>query len=909
MKRHQSLLFRVLLAITGVMVCIALVVFFLIDSKLKQVVDQSLEHVYREKIEDIVGVLEVNNKKLKGTGNVTAYREGLQHLAVHALRSSLYRSSETLDYPMILNADGAVVMHPSLEKGDATFAKDLFARKALSLKQGSFIYHPDNKEKHWCVFSTYGPWNWLVLFTIPQEYKYRDLVHFKRNVSGILLLVCILGLSVLGILLFRVVKPITNLSKASKAIAEGDLQVELYSDRDDEVGELTRSFLLMQQAVKKQVEETEAHNKKLRDKIQQRKQATVALVESEKRYREIFNTPEDAIFLYNVEDGEIVDVNKGMLEMFCCSYEEALKLQLKGFVISKEPFTYKDAVEKINKALKEESQHFEWVSKKANGEIFWTEISLKKVIFDHTDYILAVVRDINDKKMATWALEDEQERLAVTLRSIGDGVISTDKNGNVSLLNHAGELLTGWKQEEAVGHHFSDVLNFVDTDGGESQELFSIEEVIDGNIVTLAKPTGLINRDRNVYTVSLSCTPIIGRDKNVWGAVVVIRDISNILKMEVEALKAKKLESIGILAGGLAHDFNNIIFGIQGNVNLAISSLDKDNVALRYLEAADKATIRAADLTQQLLTFSKGGEPVKRKILLNTLPEEAARVVISNSNNELSYSSDSDLLPVEVDSNQISQVIQNIVLNGVQAMDEAGVVTIHSRNYIQEDADTPGVIPVGKYVHISIRDQGKGISPDLQDKIFDPYFTTRKEGQGLGLSICHSVINNHNGYITVDSKPGEGTVFHLYLPAVEGDVQVAGTRTVADLQEKITESKIMIMDDEAIIRDLVTRILITEGYSVVAASDGEEAVRMYREMFEASAPPDVVITDLTVPGGMGGKYAAAEILKINPAAKLIVSSGYSNDPVLAHYSDYGFSEVLPKPYRRKELCRCVAQLL
>ncbi len=907
MKKRHSLLFRLLLAITGAMVCGMLIVLLLSESKLKQIIDKGQEHFYFDKLTAIMRVLELHNGKLPATGLMEAHEEGVMDFVVQSLRSSQYRLPDQQDHPIILDAEGNIVMHPQLEKGNSFFVGAPYVQQAMVQKQGTLNYTDEFAEARWCVFATFPVRDWLVLYTIPTKYKYRDLASFKRNITGVVLVVSGLVLMVLWVLLYQVVtKPIAHLSRASKAIAEGDLQIELHSSRNDEVGELTKSFVLMQQAVKKQLEGTEAHNELLREEINQRKQATAALVESEKRYREIFNTPTDAILLHDAVTGDLVDVNQGMLEMFGCSYEEALQLQFKGFIAKGTPYTFRRAREKIEQALYEGPQRFEWLVKRLNGEIFWIEVSLKKVVFAHTPFILAVARDINKQKLAVKKLEEEQEKLAVTLRSIADGVIATDKNGRVILLNHAGELLTGWKQDEAQGLHFHDVLELVIDDDQDAQSLFSIKGVMKGSSNHYEKSVTLLDHDRNKHTISLSATAILGKNKEVFGAVVVFRDIAGILKMEAEALKAKKLESFGLLAGGLAHDFNNIIFGIQGNVNLALAAVDKEDKIFRYLSAADKATVRATDLTQQLLTFSKGGEPVKRKMTVTALPEEAARLVIGGSNMELSYSCVPDLWSVEVDAAQISQVIQNIVLNSIQAMDETGVISISCTNHDQKEGDDHAIVSPGKYIHISIEDQGKGISEEDQEKIFDPYFTTKQEGQGLGLAICHSLIKNHDGFLAVDSEPEKGTVFHLYLPAVEGGEQAA-VPTVESLEKwtPTPEITVMIMDDEEIIRELVSSILEQAGYKVVAVEDGIEAIKLYQEMMRADGPPDVVIMDLIVPSGVGGKEAAAEIKKMDPSATLVVSSGSSNDPVLVHYQKYGFCRALPKPYREDELCRCV----
>ena len=910
MKIPQSLLFRLLSVIAAAFLFTALIILYFSERKLVEIVDQEQELIYTEKLRAVSRILELNDEKLFQTGIIEAYKQGFQDIALESLRSIYYHTNQSPDYLVIVNYRGAIVLHPTLPAGDMSVAREKVIRNAIAKEHGSLEYVYLDGEEKWCVFRTFTPWEWVVLFAVPKEYKYREVIQFKREISGLFLSVCALALGVISLLLFHVIKPIVNLSKASKAIAEGDLQIELKDERTDEVGELTRNFMFMQDAIKKQLTDFAQQNVALKDEIKQRKQVTAALVESEQRYREIFNTPTDAIFLINAHTWTIADVNIGMQEMFGCTYAEALQLEVKNLFTDVHPYSFRDAQRRLRKAINEGPQTFEWLGRKMSGEVFWIEISLKLTEFSGSRYLLAVARDINTRKVAVQALEKEQERLAVTLRSIGDGVIATDEQGKVVLLNNAGEKLTGWEQNRARGNHFSEIFTLSDIDGEDPEQQPIIDLLIAGTPIQ-REIVELINiQDKGVKSVSLSGAPIHDRDKKVYGAVVVFRDISDALRIEAEMLKVKKLESIGILAGGLAHDFNNLIFGIQGNIHLALSTLDQRTNVGRYLEAAEKATVRAADLTQQLLIFAKGGEPVKRRMFVKGVPEESARLVLGESNIELSCMYEDDLLAVEADKKQISQVIQNIVTNAVQAMDGKGLLTISCDNHVQGEGDvTDCMLNPGQYVHISIKDQGHGIPAEDLDKLFDPYFSTKNVGQGLGLAICHSVIKNHGGVITVHSVVGQGTIFHLYLPAVDPQPEYIG---VPDRQsgDAVKEKKtVLIMDDEPMIRDLVTEILQREGYSICTAKAGEEAIEMYKKMLKDSSPPDTVIMDLTIPGCMGGKEAARVIKKLHPDARLIVSSGYSNDPVLAHFEEHGFCEVLTKPYRRDDLCRCVERAI
>jgi len=383
-------------------------------------------------------------------------------------------------------------------------------------------------------------------------------------------------------------------------------------------------------------------------------------------------------------------------------------------------------------------------------------------------------------------------------------------------------------------------------------------------------------------------------------------DISQRKQMEEKLLKGRKLESVGVLAGGIAHDFNNILAVILGNTSLALQTVDPQGEIYKLLGETEKASLRAKDLTQQLLTFAKGGDPVKKIASIDRVIRDSVGFVLSGSNVRCEFNFGQKLWPVSIDAGQISQVIQNMIVNASQAMPTGGSIAINCSNCCLESNDRIPVSP-GCYIKIVVRDQGVGIPADLLDKIFDPYFTTKQEGSGLGLAITHSIINKHHGYIGVDSEPGQGTTFTIYLPASQGKPEFEQRDIMAS--PEIVPGKIMIMDDEKMIRSLVETALSRKGYEVVSAEDGDEAVALYKKAEEAGTPIDLIIMDLTIPGGVGGKEAVKKIHEINPAARVLVSSGYSNDPVMADFSKHGFCGALVKPFQITELMEIVGKVM
>ena len=514
-------------------------------------------------------------------------------------------------------------------------------------------------------------------------------------------------------------------------------------------------------------------------------------------------------------------------------------------------------------------------------------------------------RDITLQKEAERKLAMEKERLSVTLRSIGDGVITTDVEGNVVLINRVAEQLTGWRQEEAAGRPLSEIFRLADRDTGEALSC-PIQTILAGEQVTEQEEEGILtSRSGRKRLISDIGAPIRDQESRIIGVVLVFRDITNQERLENEAIKAQRLESVGTLAGGIAHDFNNLLTAILGNISLLRRHLEQTPGVEEYLLAAEQASLRARDLTRQLLTFSRGGAPVKQLVAVDRLLREAADLTMHGSNVRYDLQITEDLWPAEVDAGQISQVIGNLLINADQAMPEGGVIAIAADNVTLASRNLFH-LPPGPYVRISISDQGTGIAPEHLDRIFDPYFTTKNEGNGLGLASCYSIIRNHKGGITVESEPGAGSTFTIHLPASDGKRPEKEEPRPAP--EK-GQGRILVMDDEEMIRTLCISILTSLGYEAVGTPDGTETLQVYREAMEAGEPFAAVILDLTVPGGMGGRETARRLLELDPDARLIVSSGYANDTALSEYREFGFRAILVKPYQVSDMAALLKEVL
>jgi PAS domain S-box-containing protein len=525
--------------------------------------------------------------------------------------------------------------------------------------------------------------------------------------------------------------------------------------------------------------------------------------------------------------------------------------------------------------------------------------------------IMVLCRDISERRQAEEALAAEKERLAVTLRSIGDGVISTDVEGRVLFLNRVAEELTGWRQHEAVGKLLTEVFRIINEKTRQPCEN-PVEKVLaTGQIVGLANHTALIARDGRQRSIADSGAPIRDSNSRVIGVVLVFRDVTGQYRMEEELFKAKKLEAVGVLAGGIAHDFNNLLTAILGNLSLVGIGLPAKEERLRLLlEEAEKASIRARDLTGQLLTFAKGGSPVRKAADIASVIRDSAEFVLHGSNCACHYDFCEDLWLVDIDSGQISRVIQNIVLNAMHVMPGGGVIAVRGRNVEGDTGDPAKFLAGGRYVRIDISDSGPGVPAHLQDRIFDPYFTTKQEGSGLGLAIVHSIIRRHSGHVSATSVPGQGTTFTFCLPAASRKTEEQNAVPALSALPALRGSgPILVMDDEAVIREMLARMLGMQGFVVTGVENGEQALEHYRRAREEGAPYAAVILDLTIPGGMGGREAAGQLLAMDPGARLIVSSGYSNDPIMAEFAQHGFRDAVAKPYRMQELLQSLQRVL
>ena len=640
--------------------------------------------------------------------------------------------------------------------------------------------------------------------------------------------------------------------------------------------------------------------------ITDRVESEQVLKESEEKFRSLFERSSDPMLL--LDEKGFFDCNQAALKLLKAKSKEEVLVHPVRLSPPTQPdgrSSQEKARAMIKQAYATGFHRFEWLHCDLQGREFWADISLTVVPYENREIIYVVMRDISTIKDLEHLLRDEREQLRVTLRSIGDAVITTDLDGRVILMNRVAEQLTGWDQAEACGRKISEIIDIVKGQTGEAARNPLDQAISQGVILELEDDTVLRSRNGQKFKIADSASPIRDEKSEIIGGVLVFRDITNRERMQEEVLKLRKLESVGRLAGGIAHDFNNLLTGIMGNIEVASLRLgSQPDKVYGNLEKALKASRRAADLTQKLLTFAKGGEPIKETTVIGEIIKDSAEFSLLGSKIALFLDIPENLWAAEVDSGQISQVVQNLVINAVHAMPEGGTISICGENVDLGSAQTVNLpLKPGPYVKISVRDQGCGIDEELREKIFDPFFTTKKEGSGLGLSVIYSIVNKHDGYVDVQSEPGRFTEFTFYLPAL-GVVSENRENAVFGRDSSVSAGRILVMDDEEVVREVITELLTTYGYEVVAVSDGRQVLEKYREQeFE------LVIMDLTIPGGLGGRETMKLLKEFDPRVKAVVSSGYANDPVVAEYEKYGFCGFLSKPYILEDLLQLLKKVL
>ncbi len=619
--------------------------------------------------------------------------------------------------------------------------------------------------------------------------------------------------------------------------------------------------------------------------------------ERDENYRLLFENANEGICI--IQDGLMKVFNPKLVDMLGYSPDEIPRITFDNF-IHKDDLSF--VMDRYERRLRGEDipDNYEFRAMGKSGEIRWININAVRFIYNKRPATLCLLTDINESRLARIALQESEELFRTLVEKMGEGVGIVDLEDNFIFANPAAHELFGIDSGELIGRSLRD---FVTKNGF---EIIRRETNLRKAGKESTYEMEIVRSDRERKQIIVTATPLFNVEGNeLKGILGVFRDITAIKKMEEELTRAEKLDSIGILAGGIAHDFNNILTAIMGNISLSKMDVDPDAEVHHRLNDAENAAVRAQDLTMQLLTFSKGGAPIKKASSIVEIIEDSAGFVLRGSNVRAEYDFPESLPAAVVDPGQISQVINNLVINADQAMPNGGVITISvEETMVSSDMKLP--ISPGLYLKLNIKDQGTGIRKELLPRIFDPYFTTKSAGSGLGLATTYSIIRRHDGHIEVDSEPGKGTAFTIYLPASKN---TPTDRDSDDTGAYMGTGRILVMDDEKSILNVTSVALGKLGFEVDAVEEGSVAVEHYRRAFEEKRPYIALIMDLTVPGGMGGAKALAQIREIDPGVHAIVTSGYSNDPVMANFREYGFQGYIVKPFKVQDLTKALHDVL
>ena len=702
-------------------------------------------------------------------------------------------------------------------------------------------------------------------------------------------------------------------------ISHSSISIPYYLVRDGEIYPLKelveRNQALEEMIVERTIQLSEANdnlqtiNEELVREIEERKRTEEALKESEFFFKESQRSA--SIGSYKTEfitgfweSSEVLDNIFGIDKNYTRSVQ--------GWLDIVHPDDRDTLDQYLRKEVITERKHFSKeyrIIRKNDGETRWV-YGLGEPKFDCSGNILSLIgtiQDITERKLVELNLAQalaEAQRFREAMDHFPAYVFMKDPDFRYVYANQPTLELFGCSAEELPGSCDS---RFFPT--STAQRLREVDTRALAGEHT-AEEIEVVHADgsRRVYWEVK--TPIYADKERslIWGICGISTDITERKEHENEQLKIDKLESLGILAGGIAHDFNNILTGIKGNISFAQMFLDATHKSYKPLLEAEKATVRAGELAHQLLTFARGGEPVKKVVSIKHLAHETVSLALHGSNVKGCIDIPDSIHAIEADEGQLSQVFHNIIINATQAMPGGGTLTVTAQNEMLTDK-TAQTLPQGSYIRLTFVDQGCGIPDDDLKRIFDPYFTTKSAGNGLGLSSANSIVNRHGGHIGVSSETGKGTTFTIYLPSIGESYPEYQSDTATQTAGYHTGGSILVMDDDEMIRDMTTEMLGFLGYQVTTCETGAEAITQYKAGKESGAPFSAVIMDLTIPGGMGGKEAAKHVLAIDPKACLIVSSGYSNDPIMSDYRAYGFNGAVEKPYNINELGQLLSSLL
>lgn len=765
-----SITFKLLALVISAFVLTTITVLVIANDRLIQIIDQSQNTLYNEKINVLWNLLDQTEERLRKTGWIEAYSEDFQESAVKTIRNNYYDSLDQSIYPFILDLNGRVVLHPVLPAGDESLMSCKGISQMTQMRRGNFIGKCDGQKK-WCVYRRFNAWGWVIAYAVPLDVKYADARSFRLALLGVMAGVNLLILLLLSGVLARFIKPIVTLTHLSSQIASGNLNQKIDLSGKDEVGTLARSFDHMRDSIKQQIDE-------LSYEIEERRQTEIRLMRS-------------------------------------------------------------------------------------------------------------------------------KENLRVTLHSICDAVIATDTEGIIVRMNPVAEKLSGWSFSEAEGKPLKQVLHLIDAETRAPIRNPSESIASPGKSAELPENSILIARDGTEYRISDSGAPIFTDTGDLLGMVMVFRDVTAEYALQENLKQSQKMDAIGQLAGGVAHDFNNMLGGILGAAELLKDYLPQEPAARQFHSVIVDSANRAAGLTQKLLTFARKRPATFAALDVHAVLQEVVALMKSTIDPRIEVVMDmaARTSVVEGEPSLLQSALLNLGINASHAMPHGGTIQIRSANVKLDAAAcsaSPFEVAPGSYLEIEVSDTGSGIAAKDLPHLFEPFFTTKQQGQGtgLGLASVFGTVQQHRGLVEAVNRPEGGAIFRVLLPLstavldpvlppVAHEVKGAGT--------------ILVVDDERAIRMTVKANLQHLGYTVLLAEDGQQALDLF------SADPsaiDLVLLDMIMPK-MNGRDCFEALQKINPDVRVILASGYAPEKDIEQMNAAGLQGFLIKPYAIPDLSQLI----
>jgi PAS domain S-box-containing protein len=724
----------------------------------------------------------------------------------------------------------------------------------------------------------------VIEYTTAQRLAYRAQMTLSIAAAALLLII-ILGLINKLIIDRTLLSRIDKINEGIHFISEGRFDHHITIRGDDEINLIANAVNAMSATIEQRAKE---------------------IKQSEARFQTIFDNVSDAILVHSTEESnDIVDVNLRALELYDYSKEQFLQISIGDISQGEPPYSLTEAKQWMDKAVKGQNPGFEWLAKKRSGELFWTEIHMRTTQFGNDTFILVSIRDITERKTSEIALRESEENLRTTLNSIGDGVIATDTEGQITRMNPIAERLTGWSENEAIGLPLPMVFRLKSFQADRVVQSTLNQFISDMSTLSVSNETLLVSRNQQEYLISQSGAPIRDSANEVIGLVLVFRDITEERTLQERVRHGQKMEAIGQLSGGIAHDFNNMLGGIMGATQVLQSLTSPDPEQQKFFDIILRSVKRASELSEKLLTFARK-QPMREtpcdpaqllqdtvSILENTIDRRITLNLVLCPEKAL----------IKGDPSQLQNCFLNLGINASQAITDGGEITIETSITLLDPiyckASQFDLIP-GRYLKIEFRDTGCGIAPENLSHIFEPFYTTKREheGTGLGLAAVYGTVQIHHGAITVYSEPGTGTSFHLFFPLADTD------ESIAELNEAPLvkgTGLILVVDDEEMVRTTAKALLESLGYQVITAENGHEAIDLFETHIETIK---LVILDMIMPE-MNGKDCFDELRKRKPDIAVYIASGFTRDEDINAMLKKGLKGFIRKPYSVAELCQLI----